>query len=107
MFLLCIANWISGVNRDRPKAHLGIGAFNLVRATAYRESGGYEALRLTVLDDVKLGMLLRRAGKRTRAFLGANDVEAHFGTTLGDFVRIMEKNYFAALEFNLPLALGV
>src|SRR5439155_17802351 len=72
-FLMTLADWISGVNRDRPKRYLGLGAFNLVRVAAYRECGGYEALRLTVLDDVKLGLLLRRAGKRTRAFIGGND----------------------------------
>lgn len=107
MFHLSIANWFSGVNRDRPKSHLGIGAFNLVRASAYRQCGGYEALRLTVLDDVKLGLLLRRAGKRTRAFLGADDVEAHWGTNAFSTIKLMEKNYFAALEFSLALALGV
>ena len=107
LFLMSIANWFSGVNRDRPKSHLGIGAFNLVRACAYRECGGYEALRLTVLDDVKLGLLLRRAGKRTRAFLGAGDAECHWGTSVLSMIRIMEKNYFAALEFRLWLALGI
>jgi len=107
LFLVSIANWFSGVNRDRPKSHLGFGAFNLVRAAAYRECGGYEALRLTVLDDVKLGLLLRRAGKRTRAFIGADDVEAHWGSSISEVVKLMEKNYFAALEFNTPFALGV
>ena len=107
MFLLSIANWFSGVNRDRPKSHLGIGAFNLVRAKAYRECDGYQALRLTVIDDVKLGVLLRRAGKRTRAFLGADDVEAYWGENVTSMIRIMEKNYFAAVEFNTFLALGI
>ncbi len=107
LFNLSIANWFSGVNRDRPNSHVGFGAFNLVRAPAYRQCGGYEALRLTVVDDVKLGLLLRRAGKRTRAFLGADDVEAQWGTSLWDVIPLMEKNYFAALEFSLPLALGV
>jgi hypothetical protein len=107
LFHLICVNWISGVNRDRPKSHLGIGAFNLVRAPAYRQCGGYEALRLTVIDDLKLGLLLRRAGKRTRAFLGADDVEAHWGTNAFSTIKLMEKNYFAALEFSLPLALGV
>src|SRR6185436_10465400 len=51
MFLISLANWFSGVNRNRPKSYLGIGAFNLVRASAYRQCGGYEALRLTVVDD--------------------------------------------------------
>jgi len=107
LFHLSLSNWFSGVNRDRPKSYLGIGAFNLMRTTAYRQCGGYEALRLTVVDDVKLGLLLRRAGRRTRAFLGADDVEAQWGTCLWDVIRLMEKNYFAALEFSLPLALGI
>src|SRR3954468_12083961 len=52
LFLVSLANWFSGVNRDKPKSYIGIGAFNLVRADAYRECGGYERLRLTVVDDV-------------------------------------------------------
>jgi len=106
LFLVSLLNWFSGVNRDRPKAYVGIGAFNLVRAAAYRQCGGYEALRLTVVDDVKLGLLLRRAGKRTRGFLGADDVECHWGTTVGSMVKIMEKNYFAITDFRVWLVLA-
>jgi hypothetical protein len=106
-FLMSLANWISGVNRDRPNAHVGMGAFNLVRTAAYRECGGYEALRLTVLDDVRLGLLLRRAGKRTRAFIGGDDTECHWGTTVPEMIAVMEKNYFAAIDFRLGVALAV
>src|SRR5260370_5504762 len=109
LFITSISHWFSGVNRDRPKSHIGSGAFNLVRIAAYRQCGGYEALRLTVLDDVKLGQLLVRAGKRTRAFLGADDVECHWGTTVCSMVKLTEKNNFAALDFRLgfPLTLNV
>ena len=106
-FLLTMADWISGVNRDRPKRYLGLGAFNLVRLPAYRECGGYEALRLTVLDDVKLGLLLRRSGKRTRAFIGGNDAECHWGATAPAMMKVMEKNYFAALEYRTGVAMGL
>ncbi len=106
MFLISLANWFSGVNRDRPKSFMGIGAFNLVRTTAYRQCGGYEALRLTVVDDMKLGLLLRRASKRTRAFIGGDDVECHWGTTAWSTVKIMEKNYFAALDYRIGLVLA-
>jgi len=106
LFLTSISHWFSGVNRDRPKSHIGSGAFNMVRATAYRQCGGYEALRLTVLDDVKLGQLLVRAGKRTRAFLGADDVACHWGTTVWSMVKLLEKNNFAALDFRPELALA-
>ena len=106
LFLTSISSWFSGVNRDRPRSHMGSGAFNLVRVAAYRQCGGYEALRLTVLDDLKLGLLLVRAGKRTRAFLGVDDVECHWGTTVWSMVKLMEKNYFATLGFRLGLALA-
>src|SRR3989454_8925415 len=102
-----MADWISGVNRDRPQRYLGLGAFNLVGAAAYRDCGHYEALRLTVLDDVKLGLLLRRAGKRTRAFIGGDDTECHWGVTARAMIKIMEKNYFAALEYRTILAMGM
>lgn len=103
--LISFAEWISGVNQNRPGAYFGIGAFNLVRATAYRQCGGYEALRLTVVDDVKLGLLLSRAGQRTRGFVGGDDAECHWGSTLRGMVKIMEKNYFAAVDYRLGLAL--
>ena len=105
-FLITLADWFSRVKSDRPRAYLGIGAFNLVRASAYRECGGYEALRPTVLDDVRLGLLLRRAGKRTRGFIGGDDTQCHWGTTVGGMIQVMEKNYFAALDFRLAAALA-
>jgi glycosyltransferase involved in cell wall biosynthesis len=106
VFLMGTANWFSSANRDFPKAHLGFGAFNLVRAGTYRQCGGYEALRLTVLDDVKLGLLVRRAGRKTRAFIGGDDVEAHWGRNAFSIIKIMEKNYFAALEYRTWLVLA-
>jgi hypothetical protein len=58
------------------------------------------------LDDVKLGLLLRRAGKRTRGFIGGDDVECHWGATLLAMIKVMEKNYFATVDFRSGIALG-
>lgn len=106
LFLIAISSLFSGTNRDRPRSYIGSGAFNMVRAAAYQQCGGYEALRLTVLDDVKLGLLLARAGKRTRTFLGVRDVECHWGTTVWSMVKLIEKNSFAMLDFRLGLAVA-
>src|SRR2546430_5474444 len=82
-----------------------MGASTVVRAAAYRGAGGHEPLRLTVCDDWKLGLLLRRAGGSTRAFLAGTDVEADwFATPLG-MVRALEKNYFAAHNYRLERVL--
>jgi cellulose synthase/poly-beta-1,6-N-acetylglucosamine synthase-like glycosyltransferase len=106
VYLMGTASWFSAANRDCPKSGLGFGAFNLVRTSAYRQCGGYEALRLTVLDDVKLGLLMRRSGKRTRGFIGGEDLECHWGSSAWSIVKIMEKNYFAALDYRTELVLA-
>jgi cellulose synthase/poly-beta-1,6-N-acetylglucosamine synthase-like glycosyltransferase len=42
--------------------HMGVGAFNLVRRSAYEAVGTYKALRFEVLDDMKLGKVVKASG---------------------------------------------
>src|SRR5260370_2561325 len=52
--------------------HMGVGAFNLVRRRVYDAVGTYEALRMEVLDDMKLGKVVKNAGFAQRnVFVGA------------------------------------
>ena len=104
-FLISVVDWFARTNKDHPRGYIGAGAFNLVHAETYRKFRGHEPLRLTVLDDVKLGKLVRRSGGRTRAFIGGDDVECHWGVTVRQMVKIMEKNYFAALEYRAAAGL--
>jgi hypothetical protein len=60
-----------------------------------------------VVDDVKLGLLLHRVGKRTRAFIGGDDAECHWGTTVRGTIKVMEKNYFAAIDYRLAPVLAI
>src|SRR5262245_35697467 len=102
---MSLATQAARLGAGRPGGYMGIGAFNLVRAAAYCEAGGHAPLRLTVCDDWMLGLLLRRAGRSTRAFLAGADVEADwFATPLG-MVRALEKNYFAAVNYRLGTVL--
>jgi hypothetical protein len=98
---MSLARQAARLTNSPPGGYMGIGAFNLVLAAAYREVGGHAPLRLTVCDDWMLGLLLRRNGKSTRGFLAGTDVEADwFATPLG-MVRALEKNYFAARDYRL------
>jgi len=99
VFLAGLVDWFARANTDQPGGYLGFGAFNLVRTSTHRAFGGHEALRLTVLDDVRLGLLVRRAGGRCRGFLGGSDVRCDWGRTLGQGIRLTEKNYFAAVQY--------
>jgi glycosyltransferase involved in cell wall biosynthesis len=114
LFSLSLLEGFARVNRDWPGAFAGIGAFNLIRADLYRRIGGHQALRMEVVDDVRLGRLVRKAGGRTRGFLGAADAEVDYAPTAAAFVRVTEKNLFAYLRLRtgmvavmLPLFLCV
>ncbi len=89
------------INRDRGRKAIGIGAFNLVRREAYFAIGGHERLRLEVVEDVKLGLLLRRAGFRQRVYTGLADLEAEWALSLAGSVRAVEKNWFAAVDYSV------
>jgi hypothetical protein len=102
---MSLAKGATRVGAHPPKGYMGIGAFNLVRTAAYREAGGHVPLRLAVCDDWMLGLLLRRAGRSTRAFLGGTEVEADwFANPLG-MVKALEKNYFASVNYRLWIVL--
>lgn len=109
MFSLALLRPMRAANADRRgwRAGVGIGAFNLVRASAWRAIGGHRLLALEVVDDVELGRSLARAGFRTRAFLAVRDVRADWGGTAPLVVRALEKNAFAELGYSSALAFGV
>lgn len=105
-FSLSLLKIAARVNRDARLLNpgVGIGAFNLVRADVYRRAGGHEALRMQVVDDLKLGALVRDAGGRSRVFFAPADVEAEWGATPRALIKVLEKNQFAVLNFNTPVA---
>jgi hypothetical protein len=98
---------IAAANRDHPRSGVGIGAFNLVRTDAWRAIGGHTALAFEVVDDLRLGRLLRRGGFRTRAYLGRGEVGAVWAKDALGVVRALEKNMFAELGYDAAKAAAI
>jgi glycosyltransferase involved in cell wall biosynthesis len=88
------------VEDERSRAHLGIGAFNLVRAETLRAIGGFRRLALSIDDDVQLGRALKWAGFRSKVVLGAGQVSVRWQVGLRGMILGLEKNYFAASYFS-------
>jgi hypothetical protein len=104
---LSLARRAEAVNRDCAVVHLGVGAFNLVRTSAYRALGGHAPLRMEVVDDLKLALLVKRAGGRSRAYFAPRDAEADWCASLVGVVRDLEKNHFAVTGYRLtPVVAG-
>ena len=81
------------------KDHMGVGAFNQVRRTAYEAVGTYKALRMEVLDDMKLGKVLKNARFRQRNVFGDDLISVRWATGALGVVDNLTKNFFAVLSF--------
>lgn len=90
----------------RSRCHIGIGAFNLIRAAAYRAVGGHATIRMRPDDDLKLGKILKKAGFRQEVAYGADFISVEWYTTLREAVRGLEKNVFAGCDYRVSVALS-
>jgi glycosyltransferase involved in cell wall biosynthesis len=92
-----------------PKArdYIGVGAFNLLRRSAYDAIGTYERLRLEVVDDLTLGETIKKAGLRQDVVFGRELVSLRWAVGAAGVVANLEKNLFAFLKFRISLVLAV
>jgi glycosyltransferase involved in cell wall biosynthesis len=84
---------------------IGIGAFNLLRRTAYMETGGFDSLRMEIIEDLGLARRIKRAGLAQRVAFGRGLVSLHWASGVGGLVRVMTKNLWAAFGFYIWLAM--
>lgn len=104
LFLLYSPIW--RVEDPHSGAHIGIGAFNLIRAEALRAIGGLSRLALSVDDDMRIGQALKVAGYSTRVLSGFGALSVRWHVGLVGMIRGVEKNFFAGLDFSLAKVLG-
>ena len=83
---------------------VGVGGFNLIRSSVYRAIGGFEALRLEVLEDLRLGFEVKRQGFRQRVAFGRDLIRVHWATGALGMAHNLTKNFFAVFRFR-PAAL--
>ncbi|HWZ81315.1 MAG TPA: glycosyltransferase [Terriglobales bacterium] len=83
----------------KAKDHLGVGAFNLVRRSAYNAVGTYRALRMEVIDDMKLGKVVKESGFASRVAFGEDLVSLRWAVGASGIVDNLTKNFFALLMF--------
>jgi glycosyltransferase involved in cell wall biosynthesis len=83
----------------RSKDHMGVGAFNLIRRSVYEAVGTYAALRMEVLDDMKLGKVVKQAGFAQRNVFGSDLISIRWARGARGVVDNLTKNFFAVLSF--------
>ena len=88
------------VSDPKSRDAIGVGAFNLIRRQVYERIGTYERMRLEILDDMRLGEIVKQEGFRQRVAFGRGLLRLRWVFGTYGMVRNLTKNGFAILRFN-------
>ena len=89
------------------QAYLGVGAFNLLRRTAYDTIGGFQTLQLEIADDLMLGRLVKQHGLNQDVYGGQQNLSVRWQTGgVWSIVRGLEKNAFSGTGYSVVRTLG-
>jgi len=103
MFALFTRPWKAKDPRSR--AHVGVGAFNLLRAEAYRRIGTHRAIAMRPDDDMKLGKLVKKHGLRQDFVNATSHVRVEWYHSIPEALHGLRKNGFAGVDYRLSLIL--
>ncbi len=82
---------------------VGVGAFALLRSSAYKRLGGFASLRMEILEDLYLGRRVKALGLRQRTAFGRDLVRVHWAPGALGLMGVLTKNMFALFRFRLWL----
>jgi GT2 family glycosyltransferase len=103
-FMLGLRPWRASDPKSR--SYIGVGAFQLLRRSAYEKMGTHRRLAMEVVDDVKVGKLVKEAGLRSGVAKAGRAVTVHWHAGLGNIIRGTTKNFYATTGFRLWFAVG-
>ena len=86
--------------------HIGIGAFNMVRASAWREAGGHRPSAMRPDDDMKLGKLMKRRGFRQDFVVGTRLLLVVWYHSFAEMRSGLMKNLFSGAEYSVAVVLA-
>ena len=96
-FLMGIRPW--KVSDPRSSVYAGVGAFQLIRRSAYEKMGTHRRLAMEVVDDMKLGKLVKEAGIPSGLARAGDAVSVHWHAGIGNMILGTTKNFFATTGF--------
>lgn len=98
-FALGTKPWKKG--KPGSRFYVGVGAFQMVRRSAYIAMGEHKRLAMEVVDDIKLGKAMQNAGFRSQAAIADRRVSVHWHKGVRATIRGTTKNFFATSQYSL------
>ena len=88
------------------RAYVGVGAFQMLKRGVYEACGTHRRLALEVVDDIKLGKIVKMGGFSSGVAIAQDAVSVRWHAGIGNLIRGVEKNFFAGAQFRPAIALG-
>lgn len=88
------------------RSFIGVGAFNLVRKSAYLAVGGHEPIRMHPIDDIMLGKHIKRGGFRQACLAGRDFIRVRWYESPRAMIDGLMKNIFALFHYRVSLVLA-
>jgi glycosyltransferase involved in cell wall biosynthesis len=96
-----IATNPSGVINAKSKTYMGVGAFQLLKRSVYEASGTHKRLAMEVIDDMKLGKIVKQAGFHSGVGLAQDAVVVRWHAGARNVIHGVTKNLFAGTGFSV------
>jgi glycosyltransferase involved in cell wall biosynthesis len=91
------------ISNPNSRAYVGVGAFQLLKRSAYEACGTHSRLAMEVVDDMRLGKIVKQSGFRSGMGVAEHFVTIRWHAGLGNIIRGVTKNFYAALNYNLAV----
>jgi glycosyltransferase involved in cell wall biosynthesis len=103
-FVLAMRPW--SVSNPKSSTYIGVGAFQLIRRSTYEKIGAHTRLAMEVIDDVKVGKLVKETGGRSGVAKAGELASVHWHSGVRNIIRGTEKNFFAATGYRVWMAVA-
>jgi glycosyltransferase involved in cell wall biosynthesis len=94
-----------GVLNPKSKTYVGVGAFQMLKRSAYEASGTHKRLAMEVVDDMRLGKIVKQAGFRSGVGMAQNSVVVRWQSGVRNLINGVTKNFFAGAGFSVARVL--
>jgi glycosyltransferase involved in cell wall biosynthesis len=91
----------SEVINPKSGAYVGVGAFQLLKRSAYEAAGTHRRLAMEVVDDMKLGKIVKQAGFRSGVGIAQDFVVVRWHAGARNLINGVTKNFFAGSGFSV------
>ena len=105
VFMLLFSFGVLRASAPATKAHVGLGAFNLLRRSVYEKLKGHQPIALRPDDDMMLGKLVKQAGYKQVTVFATELLRVEWYTGVREAIRGLHKNAFAGLAYSLPFVM--